>query len=157
MLQCDDTIGTKDRAKLASNWILGDVSRILNARHQDISEASLKPFHLSELIVLVHKGSINGTTAKTILEEVFDLGTSPQDIMESKGLAQIATFDAINPLVNAVLEENSAAVKDYRNGKAGALRFLVGQVMKKSKGKANPTMANDALIAKLGTNETERA
>ena len=157
VLQCDDTITTKDRAKLASNWILGDVSRILNARHQDISEASLNPSHLSELIVLVHKGSINGTTAKTILEEVFDLGTSPQDIMESKGLAQIATFDAINPLVNEVLEENPAAVQDYRNGKAGALRFLVGQVMKKSKGKANPTMANDALIAKLGTNETERA
>ena len=87
------------------------------------------PSHLSELIVLVHKGSINGTTAKTILEEVFDLGTSPQDIMESKGLAQIATFDAINPLVNEVLEENPAAVQDYRNGKAGALRFLVCQVM----------------------------
>jgi aspartyl-tRNA(Asn)/glutamyl-tRNA(Gln) amidotransferase subunit B len=157
VLRSDDTIRKKDRAKLASNWILGDVSRILNARHQDISETLLKPSHLSELLGLVDQGSINGTTAKTILQEVFDSGTSPQDIMVSKGLTQISTADVINSLVQEVLKENPAAVQDYLSGKAGALRFLVGQVMKKSKGKANPSMANDALVAKLGTNETEQA
>jgi len=112
---------------------------------------------LSELLGLVDQGSINGTTAKTILQEVFDSGTSPQDIMVSKGLTQISTADVINSLVQEVLKENPAAVQDYLSGKAGALRFLVGQVMKKSKGKANPSMANDALVAKLGTNETEQA
>ena len=150
VLQSTSTINSiKDRAKLIANWLLGDVSRILNAKRQEIDEVLLKPFHLAELIELVNQGSINGTTAKIILEEVFESGNSPKDIMVSKALNQISTSEVIDPLVEAAVQENPSAVQDYLGGKAGALRFLVGQVMKKSKGKANPAMVNDALIEKL--------
>ena len=85
------------------------------------------------------------------LEEVFESGDSPTDIMISKSLNQISTSEAIDPLVEAVVQENPSPVQDYLGGKAGALRFLVGKVMKKSRGKANPAMVNEALIEKLRT------
>lgn len=153
----EETVGSKDLsgeslenvAKTASNWILGDLSRLMNLEHQDISDVRVTPARLLELIGLVDSGSINGTMAKTVLEEAFSTGVSPSRIVDDKGYSQISDSSAVRTAVAEAIAANPKAVADYLGGKETATRFLVGQVMKTTRGQANPELVNQLVEAGL--------
>ncbi len=138
-------------AKDVSNWLLGPVSAILNTNNIDIAEFAGKvpTGALAGLLTLESKKTINTATAKQVLEEMFRTGKGAADIVKEKGLAQISDAQAIEDTVAQAVESNPQAVKDFRTGKESALKFLVGQVMRASRGRANPQMVNDLLKKKL--------
>ncbi|MDD3654278.1 MAG: Asp-tRNA(Asn)/Glu-tRNA(Gln) amidotransferase subunit GatB [Desulfotomaculaceae bacterium] len=135
--------------KTVSNWVMGDLSRLLNASGVDITNCSIKPRQLSELLQLIDKGTISGKIAKTVFEEMFASGKAAETIVKEKGLVQISDEGAITAIVEEVIANNQKSVDDYRAGKDKALGFLVGQVMKASKGKANPALVNKLLKERL--------
>ena len=135
--------------KEIANWLLGDIASILKEGKSSIGEVRFKPAHLAEIIKLIQSEEITGKIAKEILPEVFKTGEAPKKIVEKKGLKQIKDPSELTPFVEAVLAENEKSVSDYRNGKKGALTFLVGQVMRKTGGKANPQKVNEILGKKL--------
>jgi len=138
-------------AKLGSNWLLGEVSRIMNANNIDIVEFSEKisPERLVKMTALNINGTINTATAKSVLEDMFKTGQDAADIIEQRGLSQISDSQEIEKVVDQVIANNPDAVADYTAGKAQALTFLVGQVMKVTKGRANPKLVNEQLKVKL--------
>ncbi|KRE32704.1 Asp-tRNA(Asn)/Glu-tRNA(Gln) amidotransferase subunit GatB [Paenibacillus sp. Soil522] len=139
---------TKD-AKAVSNWIMGDLLGYLNANGQEISDVKITGQGLGEMIGLLEKGTINGKIAKTVFKAMLETGKLPQQIVEEQGLVQISDEGAIQSIVNEIVEANPQSVEDYRAGKEKAIGFLVGQVMKASKGKANPALANKLLVERL--------
>ncbi|MFC1902611.1 Asp-tRNA(Asn)/Glu-tRNA(Gln) amidotransferase subunit GatB [Chloroflexota bacterium] len=141
-----------ERAKLGSNWILGEVSRIMNANNNmEIVgfRERVSPEWLVELMVSDSEGNISAATAKSVLEEMFEQGKRAGEIVEERGLSQISDTAAIEGEVMAVIERNEQAVADYKAGKEQALKFLVGQVMKATRGRANPKLVNEVLKKKL--------
>ncbi len=124
-------------AKSVSNWLLGDLNRLLNASGQDITETKVQPRQLASLVELVAADKISGSAAKQVLEEVFSSGRDPDEIISEKGLGRLEDTDAITQAVGQVLTKNSKAADDYRTGKTEALKFLVGQVMRETRGRAN--------------------
>jgi len=132
--------------KEVSNWLLGEASRIMNATGSDINafRNRVSPWHFVALILQSGK-AINTATAKSVLEEMFKTGQSAADIIAQKGLSQINDAEQIKQVLTEVLNANPNAVADYRNGKKEALKFLVGQVMRATKGQANPQLANEEL------------
>ena len=138
-----------NRAKAAANWMLGEVSHLLHDRGQELKESKLKPVHLDELICLVDKGTISTTMAKTVLEEAFDTGKSPSEVVEARGYTQITDSSVLDEAVGEAVAHNPKAVADYLGGKETAMRFLVGQVMRITRGKANPKLANELVKEKL--------
>jgi aspartyl-tRNA(Asn)/glutamyl-tRNA(Gln) amidotransferase subunit B len=137
------------KAKLVSNWILGEFARLLNAFNSQIDQAKVLPAELSHLIDLVQKGNISGTSAKMVLEEMFISGKKVDDIIQEKGLGQITDNREIELAVEQVIENNPMPVTDYRTGKTQAIKFLVGQVMKATHGRANASQAQELLIKKI--------
>ncbi len=135
--------------KDVSNWMLGDLSRLLNLQNQDISESPISPKHLVELVTLVDNGAINGATAKSVLEEAFQSGDSPSRIVEKNEYTQISDSSALEDAVHQALEANPKAVADYLDGKDTAARFLVGQVMKLTRGQAQPDLVNRLVAESL--------
>ena len=134
----EEAVGEGAVPKTVSNWLLGEISKILN---ESLMEAEDIPFGgkaLSELISMIESGAISGTIAKQVLPEMFESNKSPKQIVEEKGLAQISDEGAIMEMIGAVLSQNEAAVNDFKAGKDKAIGFLTGQVMRASKGKANP-------------------
>ena len=129
-------------AKAVSNWILGDLSRLMNLENQDITDVRVTPAHLVELVDLVDAGSISVTMAKTVLEETFSTGDAPAKIVHQKGYAQISDSSSVRSAVAEAVAANPRAVADYLGGKDTAARFLVGQVMKITRGQANPELVN---------------
>ena len=127
-------------AKNVSNWMLGDLSRLLNLQNMDITETRVLPAHLVELIGLIDDGTLSVTLAKTVLEEAFATGDGPSKIIEEKGLAQIDDSSVVESAVAQAIEANPKAVADYLSGKETAARFLVGQVMKITRGQAKPDL-----------------
>jgi aspartyl-tRNA(Asn)/glutamyl-tRNA(Gln) amidotransferase subunit B len=140
----------RQRAKAVSNWMLGDFVHLLNAAGQDIAASLVKPEHLSQMLDLMDSGVITGKIAKTVFEEMFRSGKTPSQVVEEAGLTQIAASDELTTVVEKVLAENTKAVRDYQEGKEEALRFLVGQVMRETRGRANPGVVHDLLGTKLG-------
>ncbi len=140
-----------ERAKLGSNWILGEVSRIMNANNINIIdfEKKVSPERLVKLTDLIVQGSVTGTAAKPVLEDMFKTGEDADDIIARQGLGQISDTGTIEEEVVAVIKENEQALVDYRAGKEQALKFLVGQVMKATRGRANPQLVNEVLKKKL--------
>ena len=138
-----------EHAKQASNWILGDLSALLNQENRDISQSPVSPEHLVELIGLVGEGTISVTMAKTVLEETYSSGTSPKRIVEERGYTQISDTSSVEPAVLEALEANPRAVADYLSGKESAAKFLVGQVMKITRGQAKPDLVNQLVSAAL--------
>ena len=130
-------------AKLISNWILGDLSRLMNLENLDVSEIKVTPGYLMELIELVESGTISVTMAKTVLEESFYSSDSPSKIVEDKGYTQISESSVVEPAVAEAIAANPKAVDDYLSGKEASARFLVGQVMKIMRGQANPELVNE--------------
>jgi aspartyl-tRNA(Asn)/glutamyl-tRNA(Gln) amidotransferase subunit B len=132
---------TKD-AKSVANWIMGDLLAYLNANNLELAQVKVTGKSLGEMIGLIDKGTISGKIAKTVFKEMLESGKDPQTIVEEKGLVQISDEGAILEIVKHVIESNPGPVADLIGGNAKAIGFLVGQVMKESKGKANPGLAN---------------
>ncbi len=135
--------------KATSNWILSDISRILNEKELEADQIPFTKEHLAELITLIEKGTISSTIAKKVVEELFENPESPSKIIQEKGWIQISDEGAIKEIVKTVLSSNPQSIADYKAGKERALGFLVGQAMKQTKGKANPQMLNKMLIEEI--------
>lgn len=136
-------------AKQVSNWMLGDLTRLLNLENRDIAEAPVSPEHLVELIGLVEDGAVSVTMGKTVLEEAYASGASPRRIVAERGYTQISDAAAVDASVREALDANPRAVSDYLGGKESAAKFLVGQVMKLTRGQAKPDLVNQLVTAAL--------
>jgi aspartyl-tRNA(Asn)/glutamyl-tRNA(Gln) amidotransferase subunit B len=136
-------------AKNVSNWILGDLSRLLNLQDLDIQESLVSPEYLRELITLVDEGTVSVSMAKTVLEEVFESGDSPRRVVQEKGYTQIRDSSVVGTAVAEAVDTNPQAVADYMGGKETAAKFLVGQVMKITKGQAKPDLVNELVVRAL--------
>lgn len=136
-------------AKLAANWIMGDLQSLMTEANEVLESCKVTPALLAEMIALIEKGTISGKIAKDVLVDIFNTGKSAQAIVEEKGLLQISDTGAVEEIVRKVLADNPSQVEQFKAGKQQVMGFLVGQVMKASQGKANPKMANDILKAEL--------
>jgi len=143
------TVASADNPKAASNWVMGEVLRTINDRGLTIAQVPLTPDRLAGLIKLVDGGVISSSTGKDVFARMFDSAKTADEIVKSEGLAQIGDASALLALVRDVMTANADAVGQYRAGKQATFGFLVGQVMKASRGKANPTLANDVLKREL--------
>jgi len=139
------------KPKQLSNWIMGSLLGYLNAAGLTIGQSPISAAHLAQLLELIDSGVISGKIAKTVFQEMADSGKPPKAIVEEKGLAQVSDAAAIEAVVYTVLENCAAEVEDYKNGKTKLMGFFVGQVMKATKGKANPGIVNEILKKKLDT------
>jgi aspartyl-tRNA(Asn)/glutamyl-tRNA(Gln) amidotransferase subunit B len=135
--------------KAASNWVMGELLRTLNEQGRSVEESPLRPAALASLIGLIEKATISGSIAKDVFAKMFATGRSADDIVAAEGLTQIGDEDAVLAIVRTVLAEHADAVAQYRAGKKQTLGFLVGQVMKRSGGKANPPLANKLLMREI--------
>jgi aspartyl-tRNA(Asn)/glutamyl-tRNA(Gln) amidotransferase subunit B len=136
-------------AKAASNWIMTDLLRELKESEKSIAEQPIRPAQLAEMIQLIDKGTISGKIAKTVFAEMWAGGGNPADIVAKKGLVQISDTGAIDKIIADIIAANPAQVAEYRGGKDKLFGFFVGQVMKASKGQANPDLVNQILKEKL--------
>jgi aspartyl-tRNA(Asn)/glutamyl-tRNA(Gln) amidotransferase subunit B len=135
--------------KGVSNWVMTDVLRILSERGLQIEQFVIRPDALAELVGLAETLVINSNTAKEVFEVMLEGGGSAAEIVRSRGLAQVSDTGVIEKIVDEVISGNEKSAQDYKAGKDAALKYLVGQVMKLSKGKANPQMATDLLVKRL--------
>jgi aspartyl-tRNA(Asn)/glutamyl-tRNA(Gln) amidotransferase subunit B len=145
----EDSLNYTKDAKSVSNWIMGDLLGYLNSNNLELSEVKITGQGLGEMIGLIEKGTISSKIAKTVFKEMLESGKLPAQIVEEKGLVQISDEGAIKSIVEQVVANNPQSVEDYKAGKQKAIGFLVGQVMKESKGKANPALANKLLVEVL--------
>lgn len=136
-------------AKIVANWLLGEISRLMNANRTEFSDLRLTPGHLAELLRLIDEGTISGKIAKAVCEEMFATGARAADVVKAKGLVQISDGGELESLAEQVIAANPGPVADYLGGKEKALGFLVGQIMKATAGRANPGMINEMLKKKL--------
>jgi aspartyl-tRNA(Asn)/glutamyl-tRNA(Gln) amidotransferase subunit B len=134
-----------EHAKTVANWMLGDFARLLNASGTDIEESNVTPAGLSELVELIEEGTISTTGAKGVFEQLFEKGGAPGDIVSEQGLTQISGADELTGVILKVIADNEKPVADYKGGKEGAIKFLVGQVMRETKGRAKPDLVQDLL------------
>ena len=136
-------------AKAVANWLLSDVSRILNEREEEADSIPFTEEQLAKMIILIDKGTISSAIGKKVLEELFENPKDPEEIIEEKGWIQISDEGAIKEIVAKILEANPVSIADFKAGKDRALGFLVGQAMKETKGKANPQMLNKMFLEEL--------
>ena len=146
----DAVVAAGADAKLAANWIMGDLSKNLNAENMSITDSPVEPERLGQMIGLISKGTISSKIAKKVFEEMWKCPDSPEKIVQDKGLVQITDTKAIEEIVDKVIASSQKIVDDYKGGNKKAIGALVGQVMKQSKGKANPQLVNQLLAQKLG-------
>jgi aspartyl/glutamyl-tRNA(Asn/Gln) amidotransferase, B subunit len=135
--------------KAAANWVMGDLLGALKAEGKEITESPVSPEQMAELVNLIVSGEISGKLAKEIFPKMFSSGDSPRSIMEREGLKQISDTATLEKIVDEVIAANPKQVEQYRGGKTAVLGFLVGQVMKASRGQANPAAVNQLLKVKL--------
>ena len=136
-------------AKAVANWILSDISRILNEKELEADQIPFNADELAKLVELIDKGTISSAIGKKVIEELFENPNDPEVIVKEKGWIQISDEGAIKEVVLKILEANPQSVADYKGGKDRALGFLVGQAMKETKGKANPGMLNKMFLEEL--------
>ncbi len=136
-------------AKTLSNWIMGDFMKMLNVNNLRANESKVTPDNLAGLLSLIDKGTISGKIAKEVFEEMFTSGKKAAEVVAEKGLEQISDSGEIEKVIDRVIAANPGPVEDFRNGKTQAIGFLVGQVMKETRGKANPQAVNKILREKL--------
>lgn len=132
-------------AKAIANWLIGDIMAKLNEKAIGAKELKLSPTSLTGLLKMIDSGAISGKIAKEVLSEAIETGASPQEIVEKRGLSQISDTGMLEEVARAVLAREEKTVNDYKGGKSNAFTFLVGQVMKETKGKANPKLVNGIL------------
>lgn len=145
----ESVVGEFAQPKVVSNWMMSELLRELNRNDRDISECPVTPENLVQLLTLLDSGVISGKIAKTVFEEMFATGRSAKQIVEEKGLVQVRDESAIEAAIDQVLAENPNEVEQFRGGKEKVFGFFVGQVMRKTKGKANPQLVNEILRKKL--------
>ena len=145
----EETAKLSGNAKGASNWIMTEVLRCLSEKEMEIGQSAITPDALAKLIKLVDKKAINMPSAKEVFAVLFEKGGDPEAIVKEKGLAQVSDSGAIDEFVEKAIADNPQPVEDYKGGKKASLQFLVGQVMKLSRGKANPQVAIEALKRRL--------
>jgi len=136
-------------AKMVSNWIMGDLLRELKKDDREIEQCPVPPKHLASMLKMVTDGVISGKIAKTVFEEMYRSGEDPKKIVHEKGLIQLTDVDEIGQVIQGILEESPKLVEDYRKGKEQLFGFFVGQVMKATRGKANPKLVNELLRKRL--------
>lgn len=148
----EETMKYARNAKAVCNWLLSDISAWLNKHEKTIDNCDLKPQNLAKLVSLIDAGEVSNAQAKKLVDDLM-AGKDPQKSAEEKGLRQVSDTGAIEKMVTEVLDANPQAIEDFKNGKDRAVGFLVGQVMKKSRGQANPGMVNkmvrDALKSRI--------
>ncbi|PAE43113.1 Asp-tRNA(Asn)/Glu-tRNA(Gln) amidotransferase subunit GatB [Bacillus sp. 7884-1] len=145
----EGTVAAGAEAKLASNWIMGDVSAYLNAEGKELHQIALTPEGLASMIKLIENGTISSKIAKTVFKELIENGGEAEKIVKDKGLVQISDEGTLLKIISEVLDSNPQSVEDFKNGKNKAVGFLVGQLMKATKGQANPQMVNQLLQQEL--------
>ena len=135
--------------KAVSNWIISDISRILNEKEMEPSAIPFTAEHLAHMVQIIDKGTISSSIGKKVLEEMFENPREPEEIVKEKGWAQISDEGEIRKVVSKILEENPQSIADFKAGKDRALGFLVGQAMKATKGKANPQLLNKLFVEEM--------
>lgn len=143
------TVATGADAKLSSNWLMGEVSAYLNAEQKELSETALTPEGLGGMIKLISAGTISSKIAKKVFKELVTNGGDAEKIVKDKGLVQISDEGALLKMVTEVLDNNAQSIEDFKNGKDRAIGFLVGQIMKATRGQANPQMVNKLLLEEI--------
>lgn len=141
----EEAVKLCEKPKKVSNWLMGETMRLLKEHNMDPEDIAFSPVNLAKLIALADAGTINGTVAKEVFEQIFAKDIDPDQYVEQKGLKMVNDEDALRKTIAQVIEDNPKSVEDYRGGKEKALGFLVGQTMKAMKGKANPGMVNQIL------------
>ena len=137
------------RAKAASNWLLGEFSRLLNATGTDVAASRVTAGHLAEMLDLIDDGTLGIAAAKVVLEEMFHSGARARDVVAERGLAQISDEEEIEEAIARVIANNPQAVVDFVSGKGQALKFLVGQVMRETRGRADPSRAGELIKERI--------
>lgn len=145
----EDVVKFGAKPKIAANWILGDVLRILKDRKIESGDMILSAENFTKILKVVEEGKISNNIGRDVLEEIFDENKDPMKVIEEKGLMQISSSDEIEKIVDEVIAANPKSVEDFKAGKTQASSFLMGQVMKATKGKANPKMAKQLVDEKL--------
>lgn len=143
------TLTAGAEAKQASNWIMGEVSAYLNAEGKELHDVALTAEGLAGMIKLIEKGTISSKIAKQVFKELIENGGDPETIVKEKGLVQISDDETLRKFVNDAIDANPQSVDDFKNGKQKAIGFLVGQIMKATKGQANPPMVNKLLMEEI--------
>ncbi|MDO4813805.1 MAG: Asp-tRNA(Asn)/Glu-tRNA(Gln) amidotransferase GatCAB subunit B, partial [Gemella sp.] len=136
-------------AKLASNYLMVDVNAYLNKEQKELKETKLTGENLAGMIKLITDGTISSKIAKTVFAELIENGGSAEEIVKTKGLVQVSDTGQLSTWVNEALDNNPQSIEDFKNGKDRAIGFLVGQIMKVSKGQANPQMINKMLLEEI--------
>ena len=144
----EETVRISKDAKSSSNWLMGDISRLLNEEAKSIESVKFSPNDLADLILMINNSTISNAIGKTVLEEMFNTGANPRKIIEDKGLKQNSNEDEIRSVAMKILEQNPQIASEYKSGRTKILGFAVGLVMKEMKGKANPQIVN-SIIAKF--------
>ncbi|WP_312096052.1 Asp-tRNA(Asn)/Glu-tRNA(Gln) amidotransferase subunit GatB [Niallia sp.] len=145
----EGTVANGADPKLASNWVMGDVSAYLNAEQKELAEVKLTPENLAGMIKLIGNGTISSKIAKQVFKELIENGGDAEAIVKEKGLVQISDEGALLKIIGEVLDNNPQSIEDFKNGKQKAIGFLVGQLMKATKGQANPQMVNKLLVEEM--------
>ncbi len=145
----EETIQQGADAKQASNWLMGDVSAYLNSEKLDLADTQLTASNLAGMIQLISDGTISSKIAKKVFQELIEKGGEPKEIVEANGWIQLSDPAQLLPMINEVLDNNQQSIDDFKNGKDKAIGFLVGQIMKSTKGKANPGVVNKLLKEEL--------
>ncbi len=145
----EETLKAGADAKQASNWLMGEVSAYLNAEQKELQDIALTPTSLASMIKLIENGTISSKIAKKVFKELIENGGEPEQIVKDKGLVQISDEGALLKIVTEILDQNPQSIEDFKNGKDRAIGFLVGQIMKATKGQANPPMVNKLLVEEM--------
>lgn len=145
----DATVAAGADPKLAANWLMGEVNAYLNSKQVELSDTALTPEHLATMIKLIEDETISSKIAKKVFKEIITNDTEPKAWVESKGMVQLSDPAKLQPIIDEVLDNNEQSIEDFKNGKDRAIGFLVGQIMKKTRGMANPKMVNKLLMASL--------
>lgn len=149
----EETVAAYPKAKIVSNWVMGDFLRELNQENLSIEEAPIKATQLAAMLQLIEDGTISGKIAKTVFEEMVKTGKDAAQIVQEKGLTQVSDAGALGEMVDAVIAANPEEVVAYRGGKKKLLGFFIGQMMRQTGGKANPGTVNALLKEKLDQSE----
>ena len=145
----EECVAEYNDPKEVSNWIMGEFLRLVNEEKMEVGETKITGQLLGKMLKMMEDDVISSKIAKTVFEEMFNTGKDPEEIVEEQGLKQISDEDKLETIVENIIEENPEAVEDIKNGKDKAIGYLVGQVMKETKGKANPQMVNQMFRDKI--------
>ncbi len=145
----EEAVRSGGQPKAVSNWMMGELARLLNEENKGIDECLLKPIQLADMLKLIDNGTISGKIAKTVFEEMFKSGKDADTVVKEKGLIQLSDAEGIEKVIDEILAKSQKEVERYKGGDEKLLGFFVGQIMKATKGRANPQIVNELLKKKL--------